>query len=68
MMIEWKMHDGSCGLEHTGFNVGDIVELASGGPDMVVISVCPNGCVECAWGVDDDVRIDVFPKEALVDV
>lgn len=50
------------------FEPGDIVELASGGPDMVVLSTCPNGCIEVAWGEDDKVRIDVFPSEALIDV
>lgn len=49
------------------FDIGDVVSLIVGGPDMVVISTCERGCVEVAWADSDgDVNIDVFPEEALV--
>ena len=56
---------------HTGadFEIGDIVSLIVGGPDMVVISTCECGTVEVAWAkMDGDVMVDVFPEEALVHV
>lgn len=47
--------------------IGDIVSLVVGGPDMVVISTCECGTVEVAWvDSDGDVVTDVFPEEALV--
>jgi uncharacterized protein YodC (DUF2158 family) len=49
------------------FDIGDIVSLIVGGPDMVVISVCECGTVEVAWSDSDgDVCVDAFPVEALV--
>lgn len=49
------------------FDIGDIVSLIVGGPDMVVISVCECGSVEVAWADSaGDVTVDVFPEEALV--
>ena len=57
------------GVAHTDtdFEIGDIVSLIIGGPDMVVISVCECGTVEVAWAkMDGDVMVDVFPEEALV--
>ncbi len=50
-----------------GFNVGDIVSLIIGGPDMVVIGVCECSTVEVAWADSNgDVQVDVFPVEALI--
>ena len=51
------------------FEIGDIVSLVVGGPDMVVISACECGTVEVAWADSDgDVAVDVFPEEALVPI
>ena len=51
------------------FEVGDVVSLLVGGPDMVVLSSCECGMVEVAWAkMDGDVMVDTFPEEALVGV
>ena len=51
------------------FEIGDVVSLIVGGPDMVIISMCECGTVEVAWADSDgDVNVDVFPEEALVHV
>ena len=52
--------------DDTGPAIGDIVSLASGSPDMTVISVCECGTVEVAWYDDNGMNIDVFPVGALV--
>ena len=53
----------------TTHEIGDIVSLIVGGPDMVVISLCECGTVEVAWiKADGDVAVDVFPEEALVNM
>jgi len=54
------------GTDDTGPAIGDIVQLASGSPDMTVISLCPHGCVEVAWYDDNGMNIDVFPIAALI--
>lgn len=51
------------------FEIGDVVSLIVGGPDMVVYSMCECGTVEVAWADSDgDIQVDVFPEEALVHV
>lgn len=51
------------------FNIGDVVSLIVGGPDMVVLDVCECGNVEVAWATSDgDVMRDAFPEEALIEV
>ena len=52
--------------DDTGTAIGDIVSLASGSPDMTVISVCECGTVEVAWYDDNGMNIDVFPVGALI--
>lgn len=52
--------------DDTGPAIGDIVSLASGSPDMTVISVCECGTVEVAWYDDNGMNIDVFPVGALI--
>ncbi|TGP65437.1 DUF2158 domain-containing protein [Mesorhizobium sp. M2D.F.Ca.ET.225.01.1.1] len=49
------------------FEVGDIVNLIVGGPDMVVTGVCDEcGDITVHWiKIDGDVMSDVFPEEAL---
>lgn len=47
-------------------NIGDIVKLKSGGPNMVVISQCECGTLEVAWADGEGgVSIDVFPEACL---
>lgn len=46
--------------------IGDIVSLASGSPDMTVISLCDCGTAEVAWYDDNGMNIDVFPIAALI--
>ena len=54
------------GLDDVEFEVGDVVSLIVGGPDMVVISIAESDCLEVAWADSDgDVNVDVFPAEAL---
>lgn len=50
------------------YDVGDVVRLIVGGPDMVVLGYCEEcGDVDVAWGTSDfDVMRDTFPEEALV--
>jgi uncharacterized protein YodC (DUF2158 family) len=69
--MPWGEHPYMTGIVATltddTFEIGDIVRLIVGGPDMVVISVCECGTVEIAWvDSDGDVNIDVLPEEALV--
>lgn len=46
--------------------IGDIVSLASGSPDMTVISLCDCGTAEVAWYDDNGMNTDVFPLAALI--
>jgi len=45
--------------------IGDTVELKSGGPDMTVIDVLPNGLIMCAWFDRDKSSKETFPPDAL---
>jgi uncharacterized protein YodC (DUF2158 family) len=47
------------------FEIGDVVQLRSGGPKMTVNSLVSNGDVVCQWFECDDVHEENFPKEAL---
>lgn len=63
----WFMADMA--MEDDEFDIGDVVSLIVGGPDMVVISVCECGTVEVAWADSaGDVTVDVFPEAALIHV
>ena len=46
------------------FNIGDIVKLISGGPDMAVVG--NEMLVQCAWFSGDDSNSASFPADALV--
>ena len=49
--------------------VGDVVCLVTGSPDMVVVDVCEDcGTVEVAWYDEGGMNHDVSPEEAIVDV
>jgi uncharacterized protein YodC (DUF2158 family) len=50
------------------FKVGDVVQLASGGPTMTVVgpSLTNKKQVKCQWFVKDEVRTGEFLEDALV--
>ena len=47
------------------FEIGDVVELRSGGPKMTVHSLVSDGDVVCQWFESNEVHEENFPKEAL---
>ena len=49
------------------FNVGDNVQLKSGGPHMTIVGYTENGQPECCWFDNDEKeRRTTFPEAALV--
>ncbi len=53
------------------FNVGEIVKLKSGGPDMTILKVIgkddkPNGYYRCQWFAGKKLDIATFYHETLV--
>ena len=54
--------------EFDGPAIGDIVQLASGSPDMTVIDYCDDcGEAVVAWYDHNGMNVDVFPIDALVE-
>jgi uncharacterized protein YodC (DUF2158 family) len=47
------------------FEIGDVVQLRSGGPKMTVHSLVSDGNVVCQWFEGNEVHEGHFPKEAL---
>jgi uncharacterized protein YodC (DUF2158 family) len=47
------------------FEIGDVVQLRSGGPRMTVHSLVSDGDVVCQWFEGSEVHEENFPKEAL---
>jgi uncharacterized protein YodC (DUF2158 family) len=47
------------------FEIGDVVQLRSGGPNMTVHGVISDGDIVCQWFEIDVVHEENFPKEAL---
>ncbi|HKZ77026.1 MAG TPA: DUF2158 domain-containing protein [Pyrinomonadaceae bacterium] len=47
------------------FEIGDVVELRSGGPKMTVHSLVSDGDVVCQWFESNEVHEENFPKEVL---
>jgi uncharacterized protein YodC (DUF2158 family) len=47
------------------FEIGDVVQLRSGGPKMTVHSLVSDGDVVCQWFESNEVHRENFPKEAL---
>ena len=45
--------------------IGDVVELSSGGPKMTVHSLVSDGDVVCQWFEGNEVHEENFPKEVL---
>ncbi|HEY6120017.1 MAG TPA: DUF2158 domain-containing protein [Pyrinomonadaceae bacterium] len=51
------------------FEIGDVVQLQSGGPKMTVHSLVSDGDVVCQWFEGNEgVHEDNFPKAALKNV
>lgn len=47
------------------FQLGDVVELRSGGPQMTVTGTSQSGWVMCSWFKDGKYESGTFPPEAL---
>ncbi|MDD9210807.1 YodC family protein [Aeromonas dhakensis] len=47
-------------------NVGDEVQLKSGGPVMTIVALRDGGVVECGWFDGGSYKTDLFPQVALV--
>ena len=47
------------------FEIGDVVQLRSGGPKMTVHSLVSHGDVICQWFESSDVHEENFPREGL---
>lgn len=48
-----------------GFEIGDVVQLRSGGPRMTVHSLVSDGDVVCQWFEESEVHEENFPNEVL---
>jgi len=48
-----------------GFEIGDVVQLRSGGPRMTVHSLVSDGDVVCQWFEGNEVHEEHFPNEVL---
>ena len=47
------------------FEIGDVVQLRSGGPKMTVHGLVSDGDVVCKWFEGNEVREESFPKDTL---
>ena len=47
------------------FEIGDVVQLRSGGPKMTVHSLVSDCDVVCQWFEGNEVHEESFPREAL---
>jgi uncharacterized protein YodC (DUF2158 family) len=47
------------------FEIGDVVQLRSGGPKMTVHSLVSDGDVVCQWFESNEVHEENFPKNVL---
>jgi len=47
------------------FEIGDVVQLRSGGPKITVHGLVSDGDVVCQWFEGNEVHKESFPKEAL---
>ena len=55
-------------IEHTAmedFEIGNVVQLRSGGPKMTVHGLVSDGDVICQWFEGNAVHEESFPREAL---
>lgn len=51
--------------DRVNIDVGDVVQLRSGGPDMTVEDVPDTTQIACFWFVQKDLRRETFPALAL---
>lgn len=53
--------------KQSSFNIGDIVQLKSGGPEMTVQTVPekPTGYYKCQWFAGKKLESGLFPFESL---
>ena len=51
-----------------GFDIGQVVQLRSGGPKMTVHSLVSDGDVVCQWFESNEVHQENFPKNVLQNV
>jgi uncharacterized protein YodC (DUF2158 family) len=47
------------------FEIGNVVQLRSGGPKMTVHSLVSDGDVVCQWFEGNEVHEENFPKDVL---
>ena len=47
------------------FEIGNVVQLKSGGPKMTIHGLVSDGDVICQWFEGDAVHEESFPREAL---
>ena len=47
------------------FEIGNVVQLRSGGPKMTVHSLVSDGDVVCQWFEGNEVHEENFPREGL---
>jgi uncharacterized protein YodC (DUF2158 family) len=47
------------------FEIGDVVQLRSGGPKLTIHGLVSDGDVVCQWFEGNVVHEESFPKEAL---
>ena len=47
------------------FEIGDVVQLRSGGPKMTVHGLVSDGDVVCQWFEGNEVHEESFPKDTL---
>src|SRR5690349_9222943 len=65
---EEVLRKGSAPIEHTAmedFEIGNVVQLRSGGPKMTVHGLVSDGDVICQWFEGNAVHEESFPREAL---
>ncbi|RWO08215.1 hypothetical protein [Mesorhizobium sp.] len=59
--------DPTASVDFDGFVAGDIVNLITGSPDLVVLSACDEcGSVEVAWFDGASLSVQFLPEEVLV--
>ena len=54
-------------MTQKNYQIGDLVQLKSGGPTMTVTGVVGPRFVECKWFSGSKCEVDQFPKAALQD-
>ncbi len=47
------------------FDVGDVVELKSGGPDMTIAEIMHDGYFRCQWFCENKLKEGMFSPNSL---